>query len=242
MNEDNRVLNTKTQTKPEPPTLVTLPPLVSKAGPSNVSSNVPSCDVRSFDRLAMMFETFLDQLFPFQGFLLLDSRGKLVHRSPKAEQFCVELHLNAVETHHRQPWSSEGLNLPAEIKILTQHLVESRQLFTDLYIQLEDVVVVNETTRLQLQARWVTLSAHAAPYIVVMIENLTDAVHQQALFDARQYQFTQREAEVWELHLQGLTYRQMGEQLYISVNTVKRHMKSIHSKRRDEYLDWASSA
>nr|WP_242028403.1 helix-turn-helix transcriptional regulator [Pseudanabaena sp. FACHB-2040] len=84
---------------------------------------------------------------------------------------------------------------------------------------------------MQIQAEWIALDAQQASHIVVTLEDLTEVAHQRALFDAFRYRLTPREAEVWELYLQGFSYRQIGKALFITINTVKRHMKSIHVKR-----------
>jgi DNA-binding NarL/FixJ family response regulator len=41
---------------------------------------------------------------------------------------------------------------------------------------------------------------------------------------------TDRECEVLELLAQGLTNKEMAQSLYITTNTIKRHLKSIFSK------------
>jgi DNA-binding NarL/FixJ family response regulator len=41
-----------------------------------------------------------------------------------------------------------------------------------------------------------------------------------------------REQEVWLLHQVGYTYKQIAEELSITPNTVKKHMKSILTKQR----------
>ncbi|MEB3210727.1 MAG: LuxR C-terminal-related transcriptional regulator [Leptolyngbyaceae bacterium] len=229
------MLNTKTQTKQEPPTLVVLPPLAP----------LPEyADTSPLNPLATVFETLLDHLFPFQGFMLLDGEGNLVHCSPRAKHFCSGVRIESNDRDNHPSRKHSLTELPETIKHLAECLIESRELFQNQHIQLQDVVVLNEMTPLQLQlhARWVHLGPQRHPFIVVTFENLTESVHQQALIDAQQYQLTDRETEVWELHLRGFTYRQMAEKLYISVNTVKRHMKSIHSKRKYDYFDLDSSA
>jgi DNA-binding NarL/FixJ family response regulator len=49
---------------------------------------------------------------------------------------------------------------------------------------------------------------------------------------AQAWGLTPREQEVWMLHQSGYTHSKIAEKLKISKNTVKKHMSSIHGKRR----------
>ncbi|ASC71066.1 hypothetical protein XM38_020160 [Halomicronema hongdechloris C2206] len=112
-------------------------------------------------------------------------------------------------------------------------LLESRQLFPGQPIQLQDQVSLPDETRVSLQAQWIDLGPQQASCIVVILENLTAVAHQQAQIDAWRYGLTEREAQVWERALLGLSYRDIGQELFIALNTVKRHMKSIRRKQSD---------
>jgi DNA-binding CsgD family transcriptional regulator len=46
-----------------------------------------------------------------------------------------------------------------------------------------------------------------------------------------QYGLTPRQAEVWLLRRANYTYKEIAAELYISLNTVKKHMKDIQAKR-----------
>ena len=50
--------------------------------------------------------------------------------------------------------------------------------------------------------------------------------------DNKRYSLTPREANVWQLRQQGATYQEIAQELVISVNTVKKHLKSILAKRQ----------
>ncbi|NJR70496.1 MAG: SUMF1/EgtB/PvdO family nonheme iron enzyme [Synechococcales cyanobacterium CRU_2_2] len=49
--------------------------------------------------------------------------------------------------------------------------------------------------------------------------------------EIQRYGLTHRESEVWQLHRQGYSYDEIAGQLYISRNTVKKHLKAIALKR-----------
>ena len=70
--------------------------------------------------------------------------------------------------------------------------------------------------------------------MLVRLKNMTQTALQQACWDAYRYHLTQRESEVWRLYLQGFSYQQVANQLFISRDTVSKHMKNVHSKRRGD--------
>ncbi|MEO0406572.1 MAG: helix-turn-helix transcriptional regulator [Cyanobacteria bacterium P01_A01_bin.135] len=204
---------TSTQVQ-QPPTLVA--PSIQPSIPQGASTGQITIDY-----LALVFETCLDHIFPDQGLLLLDQVGKLIQSSPQARQLCGL----PDSANHSQP------KLPEQLSQLAQRLIESRELFPGRAIQLEDEVTINTAT-IHIEAKWIDLGRSPA-YMVMTLEDLAEVTHQRALFDAYRYRFTPRETEVWELHLQGFSYRQIAEAFFISMNTVKRHMKSIYGKRRE---------
>jgi DNA-binding CsgD family transcriptional regulator len=67
----------------------------------------------------------------------------------------------------------------------------------------------------------------------VIIEDQYESRKNAAIADAQKYGLTSREAEVWLLHQAKHTYQQIAEKLYISRNTVKKHLKNIYAKQRD---------
>ena len=54
-----------------------------------------------------------------------------------------------------------------------------------------------------------------------------------AIADAKKYNLTDREMEVWLLRRANLSYREIANQLYITINTVKKHLKNIYVKQQD---------
>lgn len=199
-----------------PPTLVALP------STPHSSHQKPSKDCTPVDYLTIIFETFIDQLFPSQGLLLLDQSGRLIQSSPKARQLCQVL-------CDLEPQGDS--QIPIVIKSLIQQLIESRKLFPSQSIQLQDDLYLDNGVPIHLQAEWIHIDPQSPSYIVITLENVAEVTHQRSLFDAYRYGFTPRETEIWELHLLGLSYRQIADECTITINTVKRHMKSIHGKR-----------
>jgi len=51
-----------------------------------------------------------------------------------------------------------------------------------------------------------------------------------------------RREDVWLLRRANHSYEEIAAKLYIAVNTVKRHLKSIHAKRKMVLDDFADTA
>ena len=168
--------------------------------------------------------------------MLLDPQGQLVQSSLRARFFCNRLLQGSTPQSSNPKSQSHVIQLPDEVTKLADSLIESRELFPELRFQLQDDVLCADGTELHLQARWIHLESQRSPHIIVTLTNLTESTHQQALYDAYQYNLTPRETEVWKYRLQGFSYEQICKGLYIEKNTVKKHIKSINRKRCAECL------
>ena len=220
-----RVFDTKPQTRQPLPQGMPLP-----SPPTALP--VPSAQTLTTDYLAMVFETFLDTVFPFQGFLLIDSQGHLIQSSPYARQLGLgrESDGGSGRSPAVAPASPAAVTpLATAVNHLVQCLIESRQLFPGEHIQLRDEVIFPDQMRVSLEAEWVDLHCHSC--IVVTLENRTAGAQQQAAIDGRRYHLTERETEVWQYALLGLSYSEIAQALFISINTVKQHMKRIYQKQ-----------
>ena len=193
------------------------------------SSTISSINV---EHLSGIFETLLEQLFPAYGLALMDENGRLMQSSPKVRKLCHSLG-EGTPKNQLSYFDQEGkLDLLTAVHVLCKTLRDSRSVFADKRIQLQEDILLEDSTRIRLNAEWIQLGAENPHHILIIIEDLTEASRQRALSDAYRYNLTPREMEVWELSLQGFTYRQISEKLFIAINTVKKHMKTIHSKRR----------
>ncbi|MGF1512241.1 MAG: helix-turn-helix transcriptional regulator [Elainellaceae cyanobacterium] len=219
-----------TNQAPSRPTLVALPTITPSGYRGSPGDRI------SVDYLAVMFETIIDRIFPSQGLLLLSPSGQLIQSSPKARQLCEALDsaLEAGNPHRAKAPRQESRKLPHKIAALAHRLIESRELFPEQPIQLHEDLLLENGPQVHVQAEWVHIDAQSPEYIVVTLEDSAEVAQHRALSDAYRYHFTPRETEVWQLHLQGRSYQQIADDCVISMNTVKRHMKSIYGKQRGE--------
>lgn len=67
---------------------------------------------------------------------------------------------------------------------------------------------------------------------MLILEDRQQAHRRRAIADGNRYGLTPREVDVWELRLQQQSYETIASTLFITENTVKKHVKSILAKRR----------
>lgn len=184
----------------------------------------------SHDNLDLIFEILLRQFFPFRGFILFDQTGNLIRSTTKADEFCVLLNKGAPGQAFSSIERQVAMAMPEQVTTLCQFLIESHEDFPQHALQLYDTSFLPGGIRLYLNVEWIELANQPSKCILVTIEDLTQIAHHRAMADAYRYSLTERETEVWELYLQGLSYREVSDELVIALNTVKKHMKNIFRK------------
>jgi DNA-binding CsgD family transcriptional regulator len=153
------------------------------------------------------------------GILILTQIGELVHANAAAFRICSQLN------------QSSSPKIPQAIWQLCESLIESRSLFPHQLIVLSDEIVLNKLSVFRVRVRWLDLNVQGS-CLLVTIENRYESLKISAIAEGKKYDLTTREAEVWLLHRANYTYKEIADQLYISINTVKKHMKNIHAKRQ----------
>ncbi|MBW4645189.1 MAG: helix-turn-helix transcriptional regulator [Goleter apudmare HA4340-LM2] len=156
------------------------------------------------------------------GILIVSEVGELVHANASAHLICAQLshedcHVNFV---------------PPVIWQLCQSLLDSRNLLSGQLMILSDEIVINQSTILRVRVRLVSLENCQIPYFLVTIENRYESLRNTAIAEVKKYDLTPREAEIWCLYRGNYSYKDIASKLYITMNTVKKHMKNIHAKRQ----------
>ncbi|MEM7065032.1 MAG: helix-turn-helix transcriptional regulator [Cyanobacteria bacterium P01_B01_bin.77] len=182
------------------------------------------------DDLDLIFEILLGQVFPFRGFILFDDAGCLLRSTTKADEFCMLLQKGVPGQAFGAVDPQYFGAIPEQVTTLCNFLRDSCDDFPEYTLQLYDTVFLPGGIRLHLSAEWIELADLPTKCMLVTIEDLTQIAHHRAVSDAYRYELTSREAEVWELYLQGLSYREVSQELVIALNTVKKHMKNIFRK------------
>jgi DNA-binding CsgD family transcriptional regulator len=81
-----------------------------------------------------------------------------------------------------------------------------------------------------MRSRWMTLAEGDRPYLLVILEDQDSLRRRAAHAEARRFRFTRRETEIWELHRTGHSRQEIAEICYITLETVKKHLKSARAK------------
>lgn len=171
--------------------------------------------------LQAVIEGFVD------GIIILTPEMKLLHVNEYARNICNKL---------------TGLYLeqiiPEEIWNVCESLIESRELFPDsnIFIELE---VEKNLKKVRIRARWLEMDDNKNEYMIVTLEDCHESNQSIAIRDAKKYGLTERETQVWLLRKANLSYKEIAARLYITINTVKKHLKSIYAKQQD--MVWLES-
>ncbi|MBW4560063.1 MAG: helix-turn-helix transcriptional regulator [Mojavia pulchra JT2-VF2] len=169
------------------------------------------------DLLKAMIESFAD------GILILSTESELVHANEYARYICRQL----------MPKEAASNAVPQEIWRVCQSLIESRELFPEEKIIIESEIERDSTVKLRIRARWLQMGASQYNFLLVTIEDCYQYSQSLAIADAKKYHLTNRETEVWLLRRANLSYREIANRLYITINTVKKHLKNIHAKQQE---------
>ncbi len=166
--------------------------------------------------LQAIIEGFVD------GVLILTETGEWVHTNECARRICRQL-------------SSERFQcnlVPSSIWHICEALIESRELFPDESMIIEAEIDTNEAAGVRVRARWLKLEENHSPYLLVTLEDRKQSTQKAAIAEAKKYDLTPREAEVWLLRRAHYSYKEIAAKLYITVNTVKKHLKSVYAKQQ----------
>ncbi|BAZ38287.1 LuxR family transcriptional regulator [Calothrix sp. NIES-4101] len=155
------------------------------------------------------------------GILILTNTGKLIFGNSKAYDFCHQIEDN-----------KDSYPIPQAIWDICKSLIENISFECDRNI-ISDEIKLNSTTIFRIRVRYFRLNQFHQPYLLVTIENRYESVKNAVITEIKKYQLTSREAEIWHLYRINYSYKQIAEQLYITINTVKKHMKNIHAKKQD---------
>ncbi|MBD2166270.1 helix-turn-helix transcriptional regulator [Calothrix membranacea FACHB-236] len=183
--------------------------------------------VSKIDLLQAMVESFVD------GILIATTEGKLVHANEYARSICRQLALKETVGHP----------IPEEIWRICQSLIDSQEFFPGEKIIIESEIAPTPTIKLRLRARWLELCVNKHNFLLVTLEDCNQYNQSVAIADAKKYNLTDREAQVWLLRRANLSYKEIANQLYITINTVKKHLKNIHAKQQEkEHITFADSS
>ncbi|MEH2326677.1 MAG: helix-turn-helix transcriptional regulator [Nostoc sp.] len=156
------------------------------------------------------------------GILILSQTGEVVHANASARRVCCQFNQGNFNPNF----------VPPVIWNLCESLFNSRYLFSDRLLILSDEIVLDKSNIFRIRVRLLDLEGFEVPCLLVTIENQYESVKNVALTEVKKFDLTPREAEIWFLYRSNYSYKEIATKLYITINTVKKHMKNIHTKRQ----------
>jgi DNA-binding CsgD family transcriptional regulator len=172
--------------------------------------------ISKLDLMQAVIESFVDGIF------ILTTKGELVHTNQRAGFICQQL---SEEIEQNQ--------VPKEVRRICQSLIESRQLFPNQNISLESEIETYSLVKIRIRARWLSANQGDDDYLLITLEDTQQTNRSIAISEAKKYGLTERESEVWLLRRANYSYQEIAEELYITINTVKKHLKNIYAKQQE---------
>lgn len=171
--------------------------------------------------LQAIIEGFVD------GVLILTQAGDWVHANDRASRIC----------HKFRQDKSQINSVPQPIWHICESLIDSRDIFPDQNLIIEDEIDMDDAGAFRIRARWFAFEETAQPYILVTMEDRLQSTKNAAFAEIKKFGLTSREAEVWLLRRANYSYKEIAAKLYITHNTVKKHLKNIYAKQQEMLWD-----
>jgi DNA-binding CsgD family transcriptional regulator len=194
---------------------LSLLPTVAEARPARFSESQEQSKRAEFAMLSRLFEGFAD------GVLLLSQEGSCLYSNQEGRRLCQVLK----EGRH----SAEAV--PLGVWLMCRPMIESRSLFADLALVPTQTLTGAKHQLVRAKVQWLDFLPDSEAYLLVLLEDQSRSAQATALMEAVRYRLTPREKDVWLLRHANCSYKEIAAKLFVSVNTVKRHLKSISAKR-----------
>jgi Bacterial regulatory proteins, luxR family len=188
---------------------------------SKSSSSLPVETPDKANQQSILLESVVEGLI--DGILILTDQNQLVYANESARRVLRQLQSNELSDSP----------VPKEIWHICEYLINSRNLFPHQHWLAASEIFTDEATALHVRARWLQLESIDHPCLLLTLEDRYQALKNIAVEAAQKYRLTPREKEVWLLHRANYTYKEIASELCITPNTVKKHMRSIHTKQKE---------
>ena len=156
------------------------------------------------------------------GFIIANQMGEIEKINAPAQRICSLL-------------KAKAKALPAEIWRVCQPVLPKLDLLTFQQNGLDADIILPDLGAIRIRVQNIQITQ--MPYLLIVLEDRQQSICNKALSDAALLHLTERESEVWQLRLRGLEYCEISRTLWISQNTVKKHVKNILAKQRSHQDD-----
>jgi DNA-binding CsgD family transcriptional regulator len=161
-----------------------------------------------------LFESLLDGV-------LIATETELIVANDAARQIC------AVLWHRAQSERRSPLQVPSDIWQVCQLVTTG---YVDKLTVQDGEYFVEPRQQIRMRSHWMTLAEGDRPYLLVILEDQDSLRRRAARAEARRFRLTRRETEIWELYRAGHSRQEIADLCYITLETVKKHLKSVRAK------------
>lgn len=171
-----------------------------------------------------VIDSFID------GILIVSEQGDWIQSNDLAQRICEEITQN----------KSQPNSVPQAIWRVCQSLIESRQLYPNPSVMIESEIQTDKSRTFRIRVQWVELQEIPHSCLLVILEDRYQSLQSLVFAEIEKYGLTPREAEVWLLYRANYSRKEIAAELFISIDTVKKHLKNIKTKQ-DKFLcieDW----
>jgi DNA-binding CsgD family transcriptional regulator len=151
------------------------------------------------------------------GFIIASQTGEIQKINGPAQRICAAL-------------NAEDGKLPLEIWRVAQAVLNHQNVPSLPKVSLDAEIILPTLGLVRVRVQNIKLAQK--PYLTIVLEDRQQTIRNKALSDAALFGLTERESEVWQMRLQGADYHEISATLWITDNTVKKHIKNILAKQR----------
>ena len=170
--------------------------------------------------MSSLLKTALDNLA--DGLLIVAASGRVLQANAMATQVC-----------HSLTSADSGLSqVPTVLWQLCKPIFKNIASGIETHLGLEMDITNDQHQPIRVRIQPLQLQDQQENCLMLILEDRQQAHRRRAIADGKRYGLTPREVDVWELRLQEKSYEAIANTLFITENTVKKHVKSILSKRR----------
>ena len=163
------------------------------------------------------------------GFIIASPSGKIHQINQPAERICELL----------QSMKTDRTALPIEILRVCESAISNQKALSFQKVGLEAEIILPDIGTVRVRVQNIKIARTSC--LLIVLEDRQQTIRNRALSDATLFGLTERETEIWQMRLRGDGYKEISVALWISLDTVKKHVKNILAKRRShkdelEYL------
>ncbi|MEL6552261.1 MAG: helix-turn-helix transcriptional regulator [Cyanobacteria bacterium J06621_11] len=151
------------------------------------------------------------------GFIIANPTGTIQQINQPAERICNLL-------------SAETDQIPSEIWQVCRAALNRKDVLSFNKIGLDADIILPDVGTVRIRVQNINIADQ--PHLLIVLEDRQQTIRNKALSDATLYGLTDRETEIWQMRLRGDAYKEISTTLWISVDTVKKHVKNILAKQR----------